>query len=405
MNLIQPYFKKIISYKFDAHNLKFMVSQNLFSSQVIDYGTQRLLRTLLFENVNNFNKALDLGCGYGPIGIILKKINPKSEVQMVDSDALAIEYTKANAELNDASQNLTAYGSLGYDSVKDTNFDLIVSNIPAKVGEKVLSHMIKDAGAHLTNDGRVIIVVIDSINGYIHKELISDEHIKILYHQAWPGHHVYHYTFIKGLHKDGSSLQNAFEKGEYKRQENKFRFKNSNFILETTFHLPEFNKLSYDTNLLLSCIEKVKSKTSNILIFSPGQGYIPLAITKQFNPDQIFLVDRDLQALQISHSNLMTNGYSNTNIKIYHQVGISLKNENVNMIIGILPEQQNIEVYKLYIEQASMQLKQGELLILSSSSTIITRVEQIISKNHLNFLMIKRERSKGRSAILLSKLK
>ena len=77
MNLVQLYYKKTIKYKYQNIDFKFLVSQNLFSSQKIDNGTNRLLRTLTFQNVNKFNKVLDLGCGYGPIGIILKKISEK----------------------------------------------------------------------------------------------------------------------------------------------------------------------------------------------------------------------------------------------------------------------------------------------------------------------------------------
>src|SRR5579859_6355428 len=122
MNTLEPYYKKTIHYKFENYILSSKVSQDLFSSLDIDHGTQRLLRTLLFEKIDTFKKALDVGCGYGVIGIILKKICPNAEVHMVDRDALAIAYTKENVILNDVTNKSIAYGSLGYDNISDRDF-------------------------------------------------------------------------------------------------------------------------------------------------------------------------------------------------------------------------------------------------------------------------------------------
>src|SRR5216684_2970136 len=99
MNKLDPYFKKIVQYKYRDNNLEFRVSQSLFSSYAIDTGTQRLLRTLASEKFDAYSKVLDLGCGYGPIGIALKSAYKPSIVHMVDRDALAIEYSRQNAEL------------------------------------------------------------------------------------------------------------------------------------------------------------------------------------------------------------------------------------------------------------------------------------------------------------------
>src|SRR5579883_1631240 len=112
MNTIDPYYKKTVKYKLDTFNFQFKVSQDLFSSLEVDHGTQRLLRTLLFEHINQYKKVLDVGCGYGPIGIIMKKLCPEVEVHMVDRDALAVAYAKENAKLNGVSESTYCYGSL-----------------------------------------------------------------------------------------------------------------------------------------------------------------------------------------------------------------------------------------------------------------------------------------------------
>src|SRR3989344_7708423 len=98
-----PYFKKNITYRYRGHDLSFNISQGLFSSQDIDVGTKHLLKTMADNGFDDFRKVLDLGCGYGPIGISLKVASPNTEMHMVDIDALAIKYTRENAKRNNVS--------------------------------------------------------------------------------------------------------------------------------------------------------------------------------------------------------------------------------------------------------------------------------------------------------------
>jgi TusA-related sulfurtransferase len=70
--------------------------------------------------------------------------------------------------------------------------------------------------------------------------------------------------------------------------------------------------------------------------------------------------------------------------------------------VGILPEKKDIGVYKLYLTQAHEQLKIGGLFIVSSTSTVISRIEEFLSKQSL-FEILKREKDKGQSTILLQK--
>src|SRR5690242_7827260 len=113
MDDIDPYYKKTITYPYRAEKLSFRVAQDLFSSQNVDVGTQRLLRSLIDSRYDAYRKVLDLGCGYGPIGVTLEKVELGRTVQMVDRDALALKYACENARINHVSdQNI--YGSLGY---------------------------------------------------------------------------------------------------------------------------------------------------------------------------------------------------------------------------------------------------------------------------------------------------
>ena len=84
------YFKKEITYPFQGRKFKFDVANTLFSTFEMDHGTDVLIRTI---EVNNPKTILDLGCGYGPLGIILAAKNPQAQVTMLDVNLLAVRYT------------------------------------------------------------------------------------------------------------------------------------------------------------------------------------------------------------------------------------------------------------------------------------------------------------------------
>ena len=102
----------------------------LFSPTEIDEGSRLLLDHL---EVRPGDISLDMGCGYGALGIPIAKLSPAGEIHMVDKDFVAVEYAKKNAEANGV-KNCKVYLSNGFSKVPDMKFDLIVSNLPAKVG-------------------------------------------------------------------------------------------------------------------------------------------------------------------------------------------------------------------------------------------------------------------------------
>lgn len=398
-NKLNLFYKKTIPFIYGKKKLLFRVSQELFSSHIIDYGTQRLLRTLSAEGLNKFDKVLDLGCGYGPIGIALKKVSPKSEVHMVDIDALALEYSRQNADLNKVT-GLKIYASLGYDSVTDSDFDLIVSNIPAKVGEKVLSHILLDARYYLKPSGYVAIVVIDAITKYVSDVLRSNDETEILFQKSWPGHTIFHYKFtskdkVVGLKGTG------FSRGIYDRTESKFSFNKDTLLLKTIYNLPEFDTLSFDTKLLLDNLHFIKKREiHNIMVINAGQGYIPVALSRLKKIRKIILVDRNLQSLEVSRRNLILNGFSKEKILLSHQVDILLKEGyNFDCIVGVVPEKQNNEVYKMLTSQSAKQLNPNGIIIFSSSSNVLFRIGKIIHSTR-SFDLLKNVRSKGKRVII-----
>lgn len=394
-----PYYKQTICFSLNKQDYSFNVSQELFSSHAVDNGTQRLLRTFLQPAISPPKKILDLGCGYGPIGIVLGKQYPQAEVHFVDRDALALEYAKQNVVLNHVQNPTFFYASLGFDNVKDKDFDLIVSNIPAKVGERVLKHFLADAQHHLANNGLVAIVVVEEINALVHRLLTENENIRIWLNKSWSGHHVYHYKFLSAVE---TSSHSAFESGKYDRMLQFFPWNKHNFQLNTTHHLREFDQLRFDTKLLLDNLAKIPPTQPSVMIIYPGQGHIPLAVAEKLNPQKISLVDRDLQALKTSKKNLVEAEFSAESIRLHHQIDWEVEMESISALIGLIPEKQNPQVYEMFLKQARELLSKKGVMLICSSSTTLFRIEDINKQLKL-FKVIAREKNKGMSCVLFGK--
>ena len=398
--ILDAYFKKDIHFNYSGIDLKFKVSQSLFSSHDVDIGTKRLLRTFVFEDFQNYNKVLDLGCGYGPLGIALKSANKTSEVDMIDRDALALAFSRINSELNNAG-DIKIYGGLGYDDVNDRDFDLIVSNIPAKVGEEVLSNVLTAGRYYLVPKGRMSIVVVDEIYDYVAKKL-SVSGVNILYYKSWPGHHVFHYEFL-GNEALSSPPKSAWQEGKYNRGVVNISFpKPLDFSIQTTYNLPEFDTPGYDTELLLTNLNLIEdNKAEKVLFFNPAQGYLPVALTKLKEVSEIKLIDRNLQSLRISKKNLIRNGYSHKNISISHQVGMGQSDKKAyDFLVGIIDEKENSEVVKILTEQTASLINKSGIALFASSSSLITDMVRYVRKIK-SIRPLKRGKSKGRSFLVI----
>ncbi len=402
MNIFDAYYKKDVTYNYRDKNLKFHVSQALFSSQGIDAGTRHLLRTLETEGFNRFSKVLDLGCGYGPIGISLKSFYKPSVIHMVDRDALALEFSRKNVQLNHLS-GIKIYPSLGYDNVTETDFDLIVSNIPSKVGEPVLSHILEDAGFYLRPDGKAAIVVIKAISNYVSQVLQSNKNIKILFAKKWPEYFVFHYEFTGG--KSRQPELNAFERSLYRRGRQKMLINHSEVSIETAYGLAEFDTLSYETEMILEQLKTISGqKINKAVIFNPNQGIIPVALAKTAIINRIDLIGRDLEALKISAKNLTANGFNPEKTFLFHQAGLTTAAKDpADLMAGILDDKDNPKVHLMLIKEAHDQILPGGLLILACDSTPITRTELLVKKAKL-FKVIGRKKLKRKSSIILQRI-
>ncbi|NTV63103.1 MAG: methyltransferase [Oscillochloris sp.] len=163
--MTDPYHKKRIPYTLHGQQFQFDVGHTLFSSFEVDDGTDLLLRSL--EPALAPVRILDIGCGCGVIGITLARRFPDASVTMADVSLLAVRYARLNSVLNEVT-NATALGSVGLEAVPPGPYDLICSNIPAKIGDEAIEHeFILGPLAALRPGGEYWFVVVSGLNHLI----------------------------------------------------------------------------------------------------------------------------------------------------------------------------------------------------------------------------------------------
>ncbi len=129
----------------------FITDNNVFSKRGLDFGTRTLL-----ENIKDIDgDILDFGCGYGPIGIYIKK-KFNVNVDMIDINKRAINLAKKNAKLN--SVEVMIFESNIYENVTK-KYDYIITNPPIRVGKKILYEILLSAKDYLKENGHLIFVI------------------------------------------------------------------------------------------------------------------------------------------------------------------------------------------------------------------------------------------------------
>jgi 16S rRNA (guanine1207-N2)-methyltransferase len=141
-----------ISSIINRNNYNFYVDNGVFSKGKVDYGTILLLETI--KDIKG--KVLDIGCGYGVIGIYLKS-NYNCEIDMVDINLRALELTKMNSKKYKLS-NINIFESDAYSNI-DKKYDIIITNPPIRAGKQKVYEILLGAKEHLNKESKLYFVM------------------------------------------------------------------------------------------------------------------------------------------------------------------------------------------------------------------------------------------------------
>ncbi len=137
-------------------NIKFITDNGVFSKNKIDQGSIVLLKAILPLNLGE--KILDLGCGYGAIGLSIASFKQEAHVTCADINTRALTLCEKNARINNLDSRITCLTSDIYENIKG-KYDSIVINPPIRAGKKVIYDMFLGAKDYLIDGGSLYIVI------------------------------------------------------------------------------------------------------------------------------------------------------------------------------------------------------------------------------------------------------
>ena len=153
--------KKIHEAVLRGRTLRFTTDSGVFSKTGVDYGSRVLIETMeLPEDAS----VLDVGCGYGPIGLAAAAVVPSGHVTMIDINERAVQLARDNAALNGLSERVTVLQSDLFEALEGRGFDAILTNPPIRAGKPVV-HRIFEEGYALLKPGGSMWVVIQKKQG------------------------------------------------------------------------------------------------------------------------------------------------------------------------------------------------------------------------------------------------
>lgn len=143
-----------ITFNYQGKTLSFITDAGVFSKKRVDYGSELLIKTV---TPAIGARILDIGCGYGPIGLCYAAQDTTAHVTLLDINTRAVDLARRNAERNHLN-NVKIIVSDGFLQV-DEKFDIIVMNPPIRAGKQVIYPIFEQSINYLNNKGIFYIVI------------------------------------------------------------------------------------------------------------------------------------------------------------------------------------------------------------------------------------------------------
>ena len=140
---------------------EFLTASGVFSKKRVDLGTRLLIESMVLPEEGY---VLDVGCGYGAVGIVAGAFNNNLRVVMVDVNERAVRLARRNVEINSVQNVVVKRGHL-YEPVKGVMFNCVLSNPPVSAGMETVRAIISEAPEHMVNRALFQMVVKSKVGG------------------------------------------------------------------------------------------------------------------------------------------------------------------------------------------------------------------------------------------------
>ncbi len=414
---------KRVSFRFGGRDLFFHLSMGLFSSYDIDSGTRLLLKQLnTTVAMQQVHTVLDAGCGTGVLAVTLKKLFPHIRVDALDRDALALAVTAMNSRENDTDVSVlpgldtlspalharddgTVSCSPPIELTPKQSYDLIVTNIPAKAGEPVLSRFFSNSRAMLADDGFFAVVIVTPLRQMAERHL-AGAGLEIV-RQEHTGNHSLFITQAANRKAGDLSRCNISFPGPYLRNATTdMKIGNELFAMDTVFDLPGFDTVPYEQAALARGYRAEGSEdreNRTMLVWNPGQGHAALYLLKQLEDGSIpsvHIAGRDLLALAVTAHNIQKR-FPEAPVTILHAPGIDyLATDRQYSLLAVFPDAIPGYSFSAMLQPAAANLldSEGELLLAGKSSELSRA-----NPKALGLTMVKTRKQRGYRSMLLKK--
>ena len=349
MGSIDGYVHKNVPFKFNGAELRFDLSQSLFSSFDIDVGSKLLLKTVARDPVlSSARRVLDEGCGVGTIGLSVAKAFPGAEVLLRDRDGLAAAFSERNRLANrlNGDPGWSGYGGaqpaeptqparparpapkvergLIGAGLEGRNFDFVLSNLPAKAGAPILELFFdrlsgRRGEALLAPGGRAAVVVVSPL-AQAARGWIAAAGLETIGGARGGMHEVF--VMERGRVPERledapppsghSPLGGEWPLSPYLRCEAKFSLAKSSYRACGFWGLPEFDTPGYGSAAAAQLASRLPSIRSanlrNAIFIEPGAGHLAVWSALELGLERITAYSRDLLALEATGWNLASLG-------------------------------------------------------------------------------------------------
>jgi 16S rRNA G1207 methylase RsmC len=337
--------------------LELSVPHDVFSTLRIDEGTRLLLDHLPGTEPRS---VLDMGCGYGALGLPIAARHPQARVEMVDRDLLAVAWAARNAAENRL-PNTVVHGSLGFRDVtaEGRPFDWILCNVPARIGRPFIVHLLEAGLSRLAPGGELRIVVIRDLAPII-EELRAARLWPLVEEARGPRHAIFALA---------AQPRPASPPPEPEALYLRDRVEIGGLELERPFDLggDDLRRVGSGLPVLLDALPR--TPPPRVFCFRCGYGGLPLVARSRWPGAQVVAADRDLLATEFTRRNAERLGLAGERLRIReaaHFPDALLPAERFDLTLGELSPSAGERVAVAELEALARALSPGgQALVLA----------------------------------------
>jgi len=291
---VDPYLKGVVRVACGSRQLQFRVPHSVFSSDRLDPGTKLLLDHLPTGEPGTF---LDLGCGYGALGLTVAAWYPGAQGLLVDRDLLAVRWAARNAADQGATR-ATVRGGVGFRGFQagDGPFDLVLCNVPARVGEQVLTAFLHGGITRLATGGELRIVVIRDL---VPAVATASAALGVAARHIAEGDN--HVVFAWSAPDPAPTAAPPEPLATYERDTVELALPEPLTLRRPTDLADEPHRLARAIPFLAECMPRTQPRS--VLAWRCGYGLLPALLLLRFPEAQVVAADRDLLGLEMTAAN------------------------------------------------------------------------------------------------------